>query len=199
VIRRIANSTGKAPLLLLVGRGSGLLLSFPAEPTNTLHFIANAGRIWHKSYRYGTNRIKGISNSDAAVTRSKCLHCNKVESPSHIYAQCRNPALRQQRERIIDSQTKALDRLRIDPTCPDWERRFFRRYHRFPFSHCHDRAEKRGMAHSIPLIFKPFSVPPVHSHCPLSNSKNSGRELCALFPLSPKLLSQWSNFSDNLE
>jgi hypothetical protein len=27
VIRRIANSTGKAPLLLLVGRGSGLLLS----------------------------------------------------------------------------------------------------------------------------------------------------------------------------
>jgi hypothetical protein len=45
--------------------------------------------------------------------------------------------------KIFDSQTKALDRLRIDPTCPDWERRFFRRYHRLSFSHNrHDRAEK---------------------------------------------------------
>jgi hypothetical protein len=113
-----------------------------AEPTNTRHFIENAGRIWHKSFRYGTNRLKGLSNSDEAVTKAKCIHCDKVESPSHIYAQCRNPALRQQRERIFDSQTKALDRLRIDPTCPEWERRFFRRYHRLSFSHRHDRAEK---------------------------------------------------------
>jgi hypothetical protein len=94
------------------------------------------------SYRYGTNRLKGVNNSDEATTRSKCLHCNKIESPSHIYAQCQNPALRKQRGKIFDSQTKALDRFRIDPTCPDWERRFFRRYHRLSFSHRHDRAEK---------------------------------------------------------
>jgi hypothetical protein len=132
----------------------------PAEPTNTRHFIENAGRIWHKSYRYGTNRIKGISNSDEAVTRSKCLHCNKLESPSHIYAQCRNnPALRQQRERIFDSQTKALDRLRIDPTCPDWERRFFRRYHRCSFSHRHDRAEKAWNGTLNPTNLQTFSAP----------------------------------------
>jgi hypothetical protein len=36
----------------------------------------------------------------------------------------------------------SLDRLRIDPTCPEWERRFFRRYYRLSFSHRHDRAEK---------------------------------------------------------
>jgi hypothetical protein len=111
----------------------------PEEPTNIRHFIENAGRKWHKSCRYGTNRLKGVNNSDEASTRSKCQHCNKIESPSHIYAQCRNPALRQQRGKICDSQTKALDRLRIDPTCP---RRFFRRYHRLFFSHRHDRAEK---------------------------------------------------------
>jgi hypothetical protein len=115
---------------------------YTEKSTPSAHRTGNAGRIWHKSYRYGTNRIKGVSNSDEVVTRAKCLHCNKIESPSHIYAQCRNPLLRQQREKVFDSQTKALDRLRIDPTCPEWERRFFRRYHRLSFSYRHDRAEK---------------------------------------------------------
>jgi hypothetical protein len=44
--------------------------------------------------------------------------------------------------KIFDSQTKALDRLRIDPTCPEWERRFFTSDHRLSFSRRHDRAEK---------------------------------------------------------
>jgi hypothetical protein len=35
-----------------------------------------------------------------------------------------------------------LDRLRIDPECPDWERNFFRKLHRRSFSHRKDRAEK---------------------------------------------------------
>jgi hypothetical protein len=65
------------------GINPNLALScLPAEPTNTRHFIENAGRIWHKSYRYGTNRLKGLSNSDEALTKAKCLHCDKVESPS---------------------------------------------------------------------------------------------------------------------
>jgi hypothetical protein len=84
------------------GINPNLALScLPAEPTNTRHFIENAGRIWHKSYRYGTNRLKGLSNSDEPVTKAKCLHCDKVESPSHIYAHCRNPLLRQQREKNL--------------------------------------------------------------------------------------------------
>jgi hypothetical protein len=69
------------------------------------------------------------------------LQQNREPLP-HLRSMSTNPALRQQRGKIFDSQTKALDRLRIDPTCPDWERRFFRRYHRLSFSHRHDRAGK---------------------------------------------------------
>jgi hypothetical protein len=59
--------------------------------------------------------------------------------------------------------------------------------------------KNRGMGKLTPLIFKPFSAPTVNFHCPLPNFKNSGRDLCNLFLLYLKLLSRWSNFSDNLE
>jgi hypothetical protein len=67
-------------------------LCLPSEPTNTRQFIETDGRIWHKSYRYGTNRLKGILNSDAATQVSICSLCNRcVEDPSHIYSRCKNP------------------------------------------------------------------------------------------------------------
>jgi hypothetical protein len=49
--------------------------------------------------------------------------------------------------------------------------------------------KNRGMGQSTPLIFKPFSAPAVHIHCPLPNFKNSGRDLCNLSLLSQKPLS----------
>ena len=113
----------------------------PSEPTNTRQFIQTAGRIWHKSYRYGTNRLKGILNSVEATQASVCTLCNRVEDPSHIYSRCKHPLVRRMRESTFDIQTRALDRLRTDPGCPSWERSFFRKFHKRSFSHRHDRAE----------------------------------------------------------
>jgi hypothetical protein len=59
--------------------------------------------------------------------------------------------------------------------------------------------KNRGMGQSTPLIFKPSLAPAVHTPCPLPNFKNSGRDLCNLSLLSQKPLSQWNNFSVNLE
>jgi hypothetical protein len=114
----------------------------PSETTNTRQFIQTAGRVWHKSYRYGSNRIKGVHNIDESRAAAKCLHCNRLEDPSHIYAKCRNPQLRQLRETTHDFQTRALDRIKSDPECPDWERRFFSKFHRRSFNHHSDKAEK---------------------------------------------------------
>jgi hypothetical protein len=113
----------------------------PSEPTNTRQFIQTAGRIWHKSYRYGTNRLKGILSSVEATQVSICTLCNRVEDPSHIYSRCKNPVLRRLREATFDAQTRALARLRNDPECPRWQRSFFRKFHNRSFSHRHDRAE----------------------------------------------------------
>jgi hypothetical protein len=113
----------------------------PSEPTNTRQFIQTACRIWHKSCRYGTNRLKGILNSEAATQASNCSLCDRVEDPSHIYRRCRNPLLRRLREATFDTQNRALERLRTDPECPTWERSFFKKFHRRSFSHRHDRAE----------------------------------------------------------
>ncbi len=111
-------------------------------PTNTRQFIQTAGRIWHKSFRYGSNRVKGVLSPAIAQEVSKCPHCNRVENPSHIYASCRNPALKRMREVIFDSQIQSLCRIRTDPTCPRWQRKFFARFHRHSFSPHHDKAEK---------------------------------------------------------
>jgi hypothetical protein len=73
---------------------------------------------------------------EANTTRSKCSK-SKVLPTSTLNAQTCSSSTKW---KIFDSQTKALDRLRIDPTCSDWKRRFFRRYHRLCFSHRHDRA-----------------------------------------------------------
>jgi hypothetical protein len=113
----------------------------PSEPTNTRQFIQTAGRIWHKSYRYGTNRLKGILNSVEASQASICALCNRVEDPSHIYSRCKHPFLRRLQEATFDIQTRALARLCTDPGCPTWERSFFRKFHKWTFSHRHDRAE----------------------------------------------------------
>jgi hypothetical protein len=110
-------------------------------PTNTRQFIQTAGRIWYKSYRYGTNRLKGILNSVEATPVSICTLCNRVEDPSHIYSRCKNPLLSCLREATFDTQTRALNRLRTDPECPKWESSFFRKFHNRSFSHRHDRAE----------------------------------------------------------
>jgi hypothetical protein len=80
----------------------------PSEPTNTRQFIQTAGRIWHKSYWYGTN-------SAEATQASICALCNRVEDPSHIYSRCKHPLLRRLREATFDTQTRALARLRTDP------------------------------------------------------------------------------------
>ncbi len=113
-----------------------------SAPTNTRQFIQVAGRIWHKSFRYGSNRSKGVHSLASAQVVAKCPHCNRVENPSHIYAKCRNPALKRLRESIYDSQIQSLNRIRIDPTCPQWQSKFFSRFHRYSFSPHHDKAEK---------------------------------------------------------
>jgi hypothetical protein len=97
--------------------------------------------IWHKSYRYGTNGLKGILDSAEASQASICVLCNRVEDPSHIYSRYKHPLLRRLREATFDIQTRALARLRTDPGCPTWERSFFRKFHKRSFSHRHDRAE----------------------------------------------------------
>jgi hypothetical protein len=108
-----------------------------SEPTNTRQFIQTAGRIWHKSYRYGTNRLKSIVNSAEATQASICALCNRVEDPSLIYSRCKHPLLRRLREATF--LTRALARLRTDPGCPTWEISFFRKFHKRSFSHRHDR------------------------------------------------------------
>jgi hypothetical protein len=110
-------------------------LAYPSVPTNTRQFIQTAGRIWHKSYRYGTNRLKGILNSVEATQVSICTLCNRVEDPSHIYSRCKNPLLSRLREATFDTQSRALKRLRTDPECPKWESSFFRKFHNRSFSH----------------------------------------------------------------
>jgi hypothetical protein len=81
----------------------------PSEPTNTRQFIQTAGRIWHKSYRYGTNRLKGILNFAEATQASICTLCDRVEDPSHIYSRCKHPLLRRLREATFDIQSRALE------------------------------------------------------------------------------------------
>ena len=110
-------------------------------PANTRQYIQVAGRVWHKSYKYGSNRIKGVTDPVEARILSKCLHCNQTENPSHIYAKCRLPALKRLRETIFDSQTQSLRRIQIDPNCPGWMRIFFTKLHRYSFSPHKDRAE----------------------------------------------------------
>jgi hypothetical protein len=107
-----------------------------------------------------------------------------------------NPALRQQREKIFDSQTKALDRLRIDPNCPDWERRFFRRYHRLSFSHRHDRAEISWKGTINPTDLQ--TLLGFHSQLSLSFAKFQEFRKRFVSPLTEAAISM-ENFSDNLE
>lgn len=114
----------------------------PEAPTNTRQYIQNAGRIWHKSFRYGSNRVKVSPDSPTAQAASQCSHCHRVENPSHIYAQCRNPLLRQLRESIFDSLLLVVQRTQLDPTCPQWERAFFSKLHKHSFSPYQDKAEQ---------------------------------------------------------
>jgi hypothetical protein len=168
-------------------------------PTNTRQFIQIAGRIWHKSYRYGTNRLKGILNSVEATQVSICTLCNRVEDPSHIYSRCKNPLLRRLREATFDTQTRALQRLRTDPECPKWESSFFRKFHNRSFSHRHDRAETcwNGTLNPADLQSMLRLRTPPRYQSPLPSSKISARDSSNSSPHFLRLQSRWKLFNSN--
>jgi hypothetical protein len=114
----------------------------PSKPKSTRQLIHATGRIWHKSYKYGTNRLKGKEVNALSNLQAICTHCQQIESPTHLYATCCRPAIRRIRERVVDLQTHNLDRLLSDPSCPDWQRHFFTELHTLSFSPYDDDAEK---------------------------------------------------------
>ena len=109
-------------------------------PTSSYQAVKAASRIYRKSYRYGNNRAKGLQGQERAKAL-ECAHCHSPETPTHIYAECEVGRLPQLRQRIHDSQTRALIPF-SHSSIPAWQNNFFHNLHELSFSHEGDDAEK---------------------------------------------------------
>lgn len=97
------------------------------RPRTSVQVIRAAARVWHKSFRYGTNRAKRLEGA-AHASAITCPHCPALESPSHIFSRCQAPGLPQLREKIYDDAHRRLLQALGHPSVPYWERCFFRHY-----------------------------------------------------------------------